>query len=90
MEDRKMKPESEKEWFLDKRKNVDRLLWGFTVLCALVLLVDFVFHRHVYHSWEEMWGFYGIFGFVGIWVLVQASKVLRWLVKRDEDHYESD
>jgi hypothetical protein len=85
-----MKPDGERERFLDRQSNVDRLLWGFTVLGVLVLAVDLFFHRHIYHSWEHLWGFYGIFGAVGIVVLVQLSKVLRKLVMRDEDYYESD
>lgn len=85
-----MRPEGEKERFLDRRGNVDRLLWGFTVVGVVLLLLDFFYHRHIYHSWEDYWGFYGIFGLVGIVVLVQAAKGLRRLVMRDEDHYESD
>lgn len=83
-------PEGEKERFLDRRENVDRLLWGVTVVGAILLLVDFLYHRHVYHSWEHLWGFYGIFGAISIIVLVQTAKGLRKLVMRDEDHYESD
>jgi len=85
-----MKPEGEKERFLDRQENVDRLLWAFTVLGCAVLAVDFFFHRHGYHPWERVWGFYGLFGAVGIIVLVQAAKGLRRLVMRDEDYYESD
>ena len=85
-----MKPEGEKERFLDRRKNVDRLLWGFTVLGVILLVLDLFFHRHVYHPWEHLLGFYGIFGALGIVVLVQLSKVLRKLVMREEDYYESD
>ena len=85
-----MKPEGEKERFLDRQENVDRLLWAFTVLGCAVLAVDFFFHRHAYLSWEHVWGFYGLFGGVGIVVLVQAAKGLRRLVMRDEDYYESD
>jgi len=85
-----MKPEGEKERFLDKQENVDRLLWGATVVGVLLLLVDFFFHRHIYHPWEHLWGFYGIFGAVAMLVLVQLAKWLRKLVMRDEDHYESD
>ena len=85
-----MKPEGEKERFLDRQENVDRLLWGFTILGVITLLVDFFFHRHTYHSWEHLWGFYGIFGALSIVVLVQLAKVLRKLVMRDEDYYESD
>ena len=85
-----MKASGERERFLDRQKNVDRLLWGVTVLGLIVLLVDFVFHRHVYHPWEHLPGFYGVFGAVGILLLVQLAKGLRKLVMRDEDHYESD
>jgi hypothetical protein len=85
-----MKPEGEKERFLDRQENVDRLLWGFTGLGLAALVVDFFFHRHVYNSLERVWGFYGIFGAVSIVVLVQLAKVLRKLVMRDEDYYESD
>lgn len=85
-----MKPEGERKRFLDRQENVDRLLWGFTLLGLAVLLVDFFYHRHIYHPWEHLWGFYGIFGFLGIVFLVQAAKGLRRLVWRDEDYYESD
>jgi hypothetical protein len=85
-----MKPQGEKERFLDRQENVDRLLWGVTIVGVLLLLVDVVYHRHIYHSWEHLWGFYGIFGTVSIIVLVQLAKGLRKLVMRDEDHYESD
>ena len=85
-----MRPEGEKERFLDRQENVDRLLWGVTVVGVLLLLADLLFHRHIYHSWERIWGFYGIFGAVAIVVLVQLAKGLRKLVKRDEDYYESD
>lgn len=83
-------PEGEKERFLDRQENVDRLLWGVTIIGVLLLLVDVVYHRHIYHSWEHLWGFYGIFGAVSIVVLVQLAKGLRKLVMRDEDYYESD
>lgn len=85
-----MKPDGEKERFLDRQKNVDGLLWGLTALGLAILSVDFFFHRHVYHPWERVWGFYGIFGAVGIVVLVQLAKGLRKMVMRDEDYYESD
>ena len=85
-----MKPQGEKERFLDRQENVDRLLWGVTIVGVLALLVDFFFHRHTYHPMERLWGFYGIFGAVGIIVLVQLAKLLRKLVMRDEDYYESD
>lgn len=83
-----MKPEGEKKRFLDRQENVDRLLWGTTIIGGLLLLVDFVYHRHIYHPWEHLPAFYGIFGAVSIIVLVQAAKGLRRLVMRGEDFYE--
>ena len=41
-------------------------------------------------AWNPSGWFYGLFGAVGIVVLVQAAKGLRRLVMRDEDYYESD
>jgi len=83
-----MTPQGEKERFLDRQENVDRLLWGVTIVGVLLLLVDFVYHRHIYHPWEHLPAFYGVFGAVSIIVLVQAAKGLRKLVMRDEDYYE--
>lgn len=85
-----MKPHGEKERFLDRQENVDRLLWGITVLGGILLLADLVYHRHIYHSWEHLPGFYGLFGAVSIILLVQAAKGLRKLVMRDEKYYERD
>ncbi len=85
-----MKASGERARFLDRQRNVDRLLWGATALGVIVILSDFFFHRHVYHPWENFRGFYGVFGAVGIVLLVQLAKALRRLVMRDEDYYESD
>ena len=83
-----MKPRNEKERFLDRQENVDRLLWGVTIAGVVLLLADLVYHRHIYHPWEHLPGFYGVFGVISIIVLVQAAKGLRKLVMRDEDYYE--
>ena len=83
-------PQGERARFLDKQENVDRLLWGATVVGILILLVDFFFHRHSYHPWERLWGFYGIYGFIGVSLLVLAAKQLRKVVKRPEDYYDAD
>lgn len=79
--------EWEKESWLDDAANVRKLLWAFTILGGVLVLADLVFHRHVYHSWEELFAFYPIFGFVGIVVLVYGARALRSLVMRPEDYY---
>lgn len=86
----------EKKHLFDDPRNVRRLIRGFFAVSALLLLVDFVHHRHL--SFEnsdvdfqpEAWfGFYGIYGFVACVVLVLVAKyVLRKIVMRSEDYYE--
>jgi len=70
----------------------------FTVLvgaCGFFLLLDLVFRltgfdKHPYLKWEQWPGFYGIAAFVACVLLVTISRfLLRPLVKRDEDYYES-
>lgn len=80
----------EPERFLDSSSNVKALLWGLTFLGLGLFLVDFFYHRHVIHDWEGLAGFYPVYGFVGIVVLVYGARALRRLVARPEDYYEDD
>ena len=80
----------ERQYLFDKPRNVRLFFRLFYVACAVLLLLDFVVHRHVYHPWERLWGFYGIYGFVGVSLLVLAAKQLRKVVKRPEDYYDAD
>jgi hypothetical protein len=79
-----------KVYFFDKPGNINRFLRVFYVICAILLVMDFVVHRHTIFKWEEMPGFYAIFGFVAFVALVEGSKLLRKLVKRKEDYYDVD
>lgn len=69
-----------------------RILWGLFVLCAALVLVDIpalVLHwRYEEHPWEALPMLYPLWGFVGISVLILASKGLRRLVMRPENYYE--
>ena len=80
--------ENEKSYFFDKPDNVKRLLRGFYVCCVVLLLLDLVIHRHVLHSWENLLGFYPLYGFVGCVILVLIAKWMRTFLMRDEDYYE--
>ena len=78
----------EKPHFFDKPENLKKFLRGFYLICAILLAVDFVFHRHAVHDWEHMWGFYAVYGFVACVTLVEIAKVLRMLLMRGPDYYE--
>jgi uncharacterized membrane protein len=80
----------EKLHFFDNPKNVQWIFRLLYAIAAILFLVDFVFHRHVVHPWEGIWGFYPIYGFVGIVVLVLLAKQLRRVVMRGEDYYDVD
>lgn len=81
----------EKTFWLDSKKNVDRLFHVLLVLCGLLLVADIVHPRHnAYKSVSfEAWPFfYGIFGFVCFVVIVLSAKMLRkWLMRR-EGYYD--
>lgn len=81
---------AEKQHIFDDRRNVKRLLMVFYAICAGLLIIDFVHHRHVVHSWENMWGFYAIFGFVACVALVLIAKEMRKVLMRSEDYYDAE
>ena len=77
-----------RDHFFDKSGNVQRVLTLLYITCGLLLLADFVVHRHIEHPLESLPGFYAGFGFVGCVILVMAAKELRRLVKRSESFYD--
>lgn len=79
-----------KEYFFDNPRNVKLVLYTLYGSCTILLLLDFIIHRHIIHQWEQLLGFYSIYGFLGCTGIVLGSKVLRILVQRDEDYYERD
>lgn len=78
---------TEKQYLFDKPQNVKRLMRIFYSICGLLLVLDFIIHRHTYHSWENLWGFYPLYGFVGCVVLVIIAKWMRTFLMRPEDYY---
>ena len=80
--------ENSKKYWLDKPRNVKKLLIILYVVCALLLLTDVFYHKHAIISLEESFGFYGIYGFVACVILVLVAKEMRRLLGREEDYYE--
>ena len=81
---------SEKKHIFDDPRNVRRVLWTLLATCGFLLIADFIFHRHVVHPWEALWGFYALFGFVACVVLVLVAKGMRKYLMRKEDYYDDD
>ena len=80
--------ENEKQHLFDKPNNVKRVLTILYGCCVLLFALDFVIHRHVMHSWESLWGFYPVYGFVGCVILVLVAKWMRTFLMRSEDYYD--
>ena len=83
-----MSDEKEKTYLFDRPENVSRLLKGFYAVCALLVLADFVFHRHIGFDWEKVPAFYALYGFVACVLLVLIAKQMRKILMRKEDYYD--
>ena len=66
----------EKKYLFDDPKNIKRLLNIFYLCCVLLVILDFVIHRHTMHEWDSLWAFYPIYGFVGCVVLVLVATLV--------------
>lgn len=85
-----MSSSKQKQYLFDKPRNVTRLLRGFYLVCAVLLILDFILHRHILHQWENLPAFYAVFGFVACVLLVLIAKEMRKVVMRKEDYYDVD
>lgn len=82
--------EQDKTYFFDKKENIQKVLRIFYIICAGLVLAELVIHRHVLHSWEHLFGFYALYGFVACVLLVLLATQMRKLIMRKEDYYAQD
>ncbi|MBM3732251.1 MAG: hypothetical protein FJW24_02080 [Acidimicrobiia bacterium] len=78
----------EETYWLDDPRNVNRLVYGFYVVCGLLLAIDVFVPKHSPFVIEHTFAFYGVFGFVACVALVLIAKELRRILMRPEDHYD--
>ena len=79
---------SEPVRFLDRPANQRRLRRVFYALCAVLVALEVLVHRHAEHPWEGAFAFYAVYGLVACVVLVLAAKRMRRVLMRREDYYE--
>lgn len=79
-----------RQYRLDEPRIVTRIYYGLIVLCALSVLADLFYEKHVHYEAETIVGAYGIFGFVACVALMIGAKGLRRLLQRDENYYGDD
>ena len=78
----------DKQYWLDDPRNVDKIVWSLVAVCALLVLADLLYHKHVHFSFENWFGFFAGYGFIMCVLLVLVAKVMRVILKRDEDYYD--
>lgn len=72
----------------DKPKNVKIFLIVFFTALGVLLMVDLFIEKHGEFPWETAPEFFAAYGFASCVLLIFIAKVLRLIVKRDEDHYD--
>ena len=78
-----------KKYWLDDRRNVNKVVYGLFAVCALLVGLDLLRHdEHAHFEFENWFGFFGWFGFIACVGLVIAAKMMRKMLKRDEDYYD--
>ncbi len=79
-----------RQHLFDNPRNASLVVRGLYVICILLILLDFILHRHVIHEWDSFTGFYALFGFTAYVAIVFTAKQLRKILQRKEDYYDVD
>lgn len=72
----------------DRPQNRQRVRNVLYVICALLVVADFIIHRHAVMPLEKLPAFYTIYGFAALVTVVLLAKLLRKFVGRGENYYE--
>jgi hypothetical protein len=78
----------ERKYWLDDRRNVDRIVYALYAVCAVLFLFDVFVPKHGPFAIEHVFGFYGLYGFIACVGLVLAARAMRKVVIRPEDYYD--
>ncbi|MCF8061934.1 MAG: hypothetical protein K9M82_05410 [Deltaproteobacteria bacterium] len=74
-------------WF-DRPENLRLFLRLFFAGLGVLLIADLFVHKHGEFYWENVPGFFAAYGYVSCVLLVLVAKVLRRLIRRDENYYD--
>ena len=82
---------AQRYWKTADKKNVNKVWYSLIIICAITVICDFFYHKHVEFAVEDIIpGMYGWYGFLGCVFLVLAAKGLRKLLMRSETFYENN
>lgn len=72
----------------DSPRNRRRVRWTLFGVCSLLLLLDFLIPKHGKFYWENAPNFFAAYGFISCVSLIFLARLLRKIVKRDEEYYD--
>ena len=55
-------PTEGKKYWLDERRNVEKIFWGLVLVCAALGLADFFYDQHPQSATEAIPALYGLSG----------------------------
>lgn len=79
-----------KPGWADRPEIQQRIRYVLYTICAALVIIDLVVHRHAYLPVEEIPAFYAFYGFAALVGVVVMAKALRRVVGRREDYYQKD
>ncbi len=66
-----------------------RWLQLFFIFLGALLIADLMIEKHGEFHWESMPGFYAAYGFLCYVGLIFTAKLVRRIIKRKEDYYDT-
>ena len=85
-----MNQQEQKKHLFDNPRNVSLVVRGLYLVCIVLILLDFIVHRHISIEWERLPAFYALFGFIACVAIVLIAILLRKALRRREDYYDVD
>ena len=82
------KQPAENKYWLDDPRNVNKIVYALYAVCALLVFVDLLSAKDDHFHFEQWFGFFGFFGFIACVGLVLAARLMRVVLKREEDYYD--
>lgn len=68
--------------------NADRLYKVLLIICIALFATEFFYHKHGHFSFENIPGFYLLYGFIAYCAIVLTAKLLRKILQREENYYD--
>ncbi len=72
---------------LERREVITKMILGLAAICFLLLVADLFHLRHEKFHFAELFGFYGVFGFLAFAFIIFSTKVLKQVISRKDDYY---